>query len=233
MSKPNKKRSLRPAKKQIKSKKQKPAQARKIAKIAKKSMKKQVSKKAKIATVAKKVEKITIREKEPAPVIVRKLSPELLAVLSMAQARQWLVELGGENTLEVIRNLPAVPNDEELSKKLKIKVSDVRASLNKLHNEGLVTYIRDKNSETGWYSYAWLLNDEKIRRWVDAKMQSTDMYKPQEGVEFYFCKDCGLDSAVKFEVAAEHSFKCPSCSSPLDFLDEQKLEKFKKPKELG
>lgn len=167
----------------------------------------------------------------PAPPIKREMSKELQLTLTKAEARHWLIELGGENTLDVIKNLPATPSDEELAKKLKIKVSDVRASLNKLHNSGLVAYLRDKNSETGWYSYAWVLNEARIQKWVAECEAHKESFRPQEGMEFYFCKDCGLESAMKFEAAHENSFKCPTCSTALDFLDEAKFEQFRKIKD--
>lgn len=174
--------------------------------------------------------KITLKE-APAPQAKKEMSRELQETLAKADVRHWLINLGGENALEVIKNLNEVPNDDELAKKLKIKVSDVRASLNKMHNEGLVSYMRDKNSETGWYSYTWALNEKKIQKWVAEKNSSyCEAYMPKEGIVLYFCKDCGLESTVKFEVASEYSFKCPTCSSALDFLDEDKFERFKKPK---
>ncbi|VVB97943.1 Transcription factor E [uncultured archaeon] len=170
--------------------------------------------------------KITIQE-APVPV-KRELSKDIIEILGRAQARQWLIELGGENTLEVIRSLPAVPSDEELAKKLKVKVSDVRASLNKLHNEGLVAYIRDKNSETGWYSYSWEINEGRIKRWVAEKHAASEAFRPREGVDLYFCKECGPESAIRFESASECLFKCPSCSNALDLLDEDTFEQFRK-----
>lgn len=171
--------------------------------------------------------KITVPEAAPAP-IKRELSKDVIEILGRAQARQWLIELGGENTLEVIRSLPAVPSDEELAKKLKVKVSDVRASLNKLHNEGLVAYLRDKNSETGWYSYSWEINEDRIKKWMSDKHAMSESFRPREGVDLYFCKDCGPESAVKFEIATESLFKCPSCNCALDLLDEEKFEQFRK-----
>ncbi len=175
--------------------------------------------------------KVKISVQEPQVQVRKELSRELQEILSHARVRHWLIELGGENTLEVIRSLPANPSDEELAKKLKIKISDVRASLNRLHNSGLVAYLRDKNSETGWYSYAWVLNEGRITKWVKERHESREALRPQGGVDFYFCKDCGLESTVRFEAAVEQLFKCASCSSSLDYLDEEKFERFRKIRE--
>ncbi len=240
MSKRTKKSSIRAAKKPASKSSGKPAKAKiakKKAAIAMKTRSKLLIKKSaakKAPNIRKSAKKADIKiPTPPAPPVKREMSKELQATLSSAQARHWLIELGGENSLDVIRNLHAIPNDEDLAKKLKIKVSDVRASLNKLHNEGLVAYVRDKNNETGWYSYSWVLNEDRIRRWVgDKEAYHHSAYKPQEGVDIYFCKDCGVEqSAMKFELAFENSFKCPSCESALDLLDEAKFEQFRKAKE--
>ena len=53
----------------------------------------------------------------------------------------------------------------------------------------------------------------------------------QQGIDMYFCKECGLDSALKFEIAIDHSFKCPCCSAALELLDQDKLEQIKKERE--
>ena len=158
------------------------------------------------------------------------LSRELQDVLAKAEARHWIIELGGENAIDVIRGLPLIPNDEELAKKLKIKVSDVRASLNKMHNEGLVTYVRDKNSETGWYSYAWVINEDRIKKWVCEHYSMQDSCAPKEGTAFYFCKNCGLESVLAFADASDCAFRCQSCNTSLDFLDDDKFSQLRKPK---
>ena len=159
------------------------------------------------------------------------LSPEIKAVLGKPSTRNWLIELGGENTLSIIKSLPEVPNDEAIAKKLKIRISDVRSSLNKLHNSGLVAYLRDKNNETGWYSYAWVLNEDRISKWVVEREQEQQSMVSQQGIDMYFCKECGLDSALKFEIAIDHSFKCPCCSAALELRDQIKLEQIKKERE--
>jgi transcription initiation factor TFIIE subunit alpha len=211
--------------------KPKKAAAHKISKkslIKKNSPKLKMKPKSKAKNSKKQLKsKITVPQPPPPPV-KRELSKEIIEILGRAQARQWLIDLGGENTLEVIRSLPAIPSDEELAKKLKVKVSDVRASLNKLHNEGLVAYIRDKNSETGWYSYSWEINESRIKRWMSDKEAASEALRPREGVDLYFCKDCGPDSTITFESASECLFKCPSCSCALDLMDEEKFEQFRK-----
>lgn len=147
----------------------------------------------------------------------------IYSVLSEPYARQLLIDLAGENALEIVRNFYGSLSDEELAKKLKLKISDVRATLNKLHSEGLVNYLRDKDNETGWYSYSWALNRDRIKRWVETKIrEKTDLVNGNSG-DHYFCPSCGPSSIVGFEAASDTSFKCSKCNKDLDFLDDGKI----------
>ncbi|MEW6528548.1 MAG: hypothetical protein AB1391_01520 [Candidatus Micrarchaeota archaeon] len=196
-----------------------------------KTMRKNMLKEKKITKIIKKKIKIIKKKiKTQTPTPVRKISSELKNMFLNSEVRHWIIELGGENTLEVIMNLNTTPNDEELSKKLKIKVSEIRAVLNKLHGFGLVDYLRNKNSETGWYSYMWLLNEKRIIEWIKEKEANKNLYRPREGSIFYFCKQCGLESTMDFETASECLFKCKICNSSLILLDDEMFEQFKKVK---
>lgn len=149
--------------------------------------------------------------------ILRRLS----RVLGDSTVRQNLIGIGGENALAIVRSFYGNQSDEELAKKLKIKISDVRATLNKLHNEGLVNYIREKDSETGWYSYSWSLNHDRIEKW--ATNQAVRLGETGSSQEFYFCPACGASSIASFESAAGSDFRCERCNRLLEFIDEKRL----------
>ncbi len=149
----------------------------------------------------------------------------LKQVLSDSYARQMLIDLAGENALEIVRNFYGNLSDEELSKTLKLKISDVRATLNRLHSEGLVTYLREKDSETGWYSYSWQLNKSRIEEWVGDKVKSRYPAFDDASGDHYFCPSCGAQNTM-LSLADAHnsSFKCPKCSSGLEYFDREKTE---------
>ena len=149
--------------------------------------------------------------------IIRKLSK----VLADSTVRQNLIGIGGENALAIVRSFYGNQSDEELAKKLKIKISDVRATLNKLHNEGLVNYIREKDSETGWYSYSWSLNHDRIEKWATNQVIRLGTGAGSE--EFYFCPSCGSSSITNFTSAAGADFRCERCNKLLEFIDEKRL----------
>ncbi|MEM2137734.1 MAG: hypothetical protein QW568_01480 [Candidatus Anstonellaceae archaeon] len=85
------------------------------------------------------------------------------AVLASAAARQQLIDMGGENTIAIIREFDRDMSDEELARKTGIKASDVRVVLNRLHSYGLFAYTRVRDKDSGWYSYIWKMSEERLR----------------------------------------------------------------------
>jgi transcription factor E len=158
------------------------------------------------------------------------LMKRIVTILSDSRVRQNLIGIGGENALAIVRNFSGNQSDEELAKRLKIKISDVRATLNKLHNEGLVNYIREKDNETGWYSYSWSLNHERMERWASTNAGKLSAFT-ETGSEFYFCPSCGAESVTNFESAAVCEFRCERCNKMMEFIDERGIaELFEKKK---
>ncbi|MBD3397887.1 hypothetical protein GF412_01920 [Candidatus Micrarchaeota archaeon] len=149
---------------------------------------------------------------------------EISRLLSDAYARHLIIEAGGEHALEIVRGFSNNSSDEDISKKMKIKISDVRATLNKLHSLGIVDYTRHKDSETGWFSYFWCLNVGRMQGWVNSKIEEERKNFDFSNGEYYFCPNCGGSSIHEFVSATDFGFKCPVCSTALDFLSEEKAE---------
>ena len=150
-----------------------------------------------------------------------KQNPELLTLLGDARVRQLLIDAGGEHTLEIVKAFSRELSDDDLAKKLKIKISDVRATLNRLHNIGVVQYNRYKDAETGWFSYYWSLNMEKTKVWVDEQILRDSAPGDISSSEYYYCPKCGAESVCEFAVASDYSFRCPLCNRALEFVDDE------------
>lgn len=162
-----------------------------------------------------------LTEKEIA-ILQQEHAQKISRILSDSSVRQNLIGIGGENALAIVRSFYGNHSDEEIAKKLKIKISDVRATLNRLHNEGLVNYIREKDSETGWYSYSWSLNHTRMERWATSQVMKLSAIAGN-GVDYYFCPSCGASSITNFESAADMDFRCERCNRLLEFIDERKM----------
>ncbi|MBI5222919.1 hypothetical protein HY990_00700 [Candidatus Micrarchaeota archaeon] len=146
---------------------------------------------------------------------------KITTILADSQIRQRLIELGGENAIAIVRNFYGNYSDDDIAKKLQLKISDVRATLNKLHNEGLVNYLREKDNETGWYSYSWSINVMRVERWAGEHLKNTMNYQTDQ--EYYFCPACGTPSILNFESAMTAQFKCERCDKNLEFIDEKRM----------
>lgn len=177
---------------------------------------------AKKAKVMKKADvKTEVVPKKPTAEQIQDMK-RITGILGDAYIRQSLIEVGGENALAIVRNFYGNHSDEELAKKLKIKISDVRATLNKLHNEGLVNYARAKDSETGWYSYSWTLNHNRMEKWATNQASKLNGEGESEG-ERYYCPSCGAATITRFEEAMSGDFRCAHCNRMLEFLDSSKM----------
>ncbi len=206
----------------------KPPKSKKLQKIQKKQSKSlsKISKKA-AAPIKMAPRKPKIKEeKEDIPQILKKYGEvnqgEVSRILSEAYTRHIVIVAAGEHALEIVRRFTNNSSDEDISKKLKIKISDVRAALNKLHSLGIVEYSRQKNSETGWFHYFWYLNVDKMNNWVNARIEKESHANDFKEGEHYFCPRCGGVSIYEFASATDLGFRCPTCTTSLEFLSEEK-----------
>jgi len=169
------------------------------------------------------------RKAKPEPQKARpkpRLNREVLGMLSNARVRHLLVDSAGENALEIIKSFSTDLSDEDLAKKLKIKISDIRSTLNHLHNLGVVQYRRHKDSETGWFSYYWSLNVIKMKSWVEGQLSTSALPDDIETSEYYFCNRCGPGAVYSFVSATDYGFRCPNCAAALAFLDDDCMKEF-------
>lgn len=118
--------------------------------------------------------------------------------------------------------------DEVIAKQMNIKVTEVRAMLNKLHFRGIVTYQKSRNQKTGWFNYTWELNKERLAGLILEKqkenLKKLQQKKSIEGDYNHFdCNSC--NERLPFEVAAEYNFICPSCGGVMDLANSPKKQK--------
>ena len=141
---------------------------------------------------------------------------------TVRQLYPFITELAGSKGLKIARQIGEGATDEHIEKKTKIKMSEIRATLNILHNCGIVEYTREKNMKTGWFTYTWKINPERaMRNFLAIKQKEyTGLHKQmssEDGAMFYKCKKgC---ARLAFDVAMENKFKCPKCSSKLHFAN--------------
>jgi transcription initiation factor TFIIE subunit alpha len=147
------------------------------------------------------------------------------AVLVNAAARQKLIEMGGENTIDVIREFDRDMSDEELAKKTGIKPSEVRVVLNRLHNRGVFAYTRVRDRDSGWYSYIWRMDEARLREVGCGDGEEVVLVVGKEG---YCCPNCGPENLVDFPEAVDLQFRCGNCGQSLEYVSNRYENRYEK-----
>ncbi len=151
---------------------------------------------------------------------------EAVKLLENQHVRNLLIELAGEKAPKIAGELVEPMSDEDLAGAVKLKLSETRAVLNKLHAAGIAAYARTRNNE-GWYTYTWGLELSRAKRILDersANEKAAAQARLADVGEYYACPRCfeRTKARLKFEQAVEAEFKCPECLGMLHYVDAKK-----------
>lgn len=130
-------------------------------------------------------------------------------------------------------------NEFLIAKKLKMTINQTRNILYRLADEGLVSFIRKKDSKKGgWYIYFWTLNSgkslikskDKLIKTIGTLEQQLSQRKHER---FFYCKNCEMEFTE--DIALTNNYTCPECGQVLDIKDtssevsqyEKEIAKFK------
>ncbi|MAG28005.1 hypothetical protein CMI47_20965 [Candidatus Pacearchaeota archaeon] len=114
-------------------------------------------------------------------------------------------------------------NEFLIAKKLNMTINQTRNVLYKLADEGLVSFIRKKDSKKGgWYTYFWTLNVNKSLDLLKSRLEEQfEKLKSQLGrrknERFYYSEDVGTEYTE--EEALEHDFIDPETGEVLQLKD--------------
>ncbi len=160
---------------------------------------------------------------------------EKINILNLNITKDFLSSLGGENAIKLVticQKKRKKVTDEEIGKSMKnLKITEIRALLNRLHYKGIANYAKKRDSKSGWYHYTWDVKNTRIAELIIEEQKNhieklEQKIQFEEGHEFFTCKK-NCDN-VAFEIAAEYAFKCPKCSKEMDLIDTQsKIKKVK------
>lgn len=137
--------------------------------------------------------------------------------------------IGGEEYLKVARALLNTEDvtDEEIASATGLRINIVRKVLYDMFGKALISGIRVKDEKKGWFVYRWRAKRDQVDNFIDnQKRKVLDRLKKrlqhEESAEFYHCgnQEC---PRVTFEEAVEGFFKCPSCKSMLNTVDNSKV----------
>lgn len=137
----------------------------------------------------------------------------------------------GQDIVDVLKNKSDV-NEFQIAKKLKLTINQTRNLLYKLYAQDIVSFIRKKDKQRGWYIYYWSLNIKKtLELFARIKerelLQCSYLLKSRENKNFYLCKYCDLE--LTEETSLNYNFSCPECGNLLTLSgDKKKIEDINK-----
>jgi len=131
---------------------------------------------------------------------------------------EFLKEIVKEDAIKVYRGLLNKKNVSEfdLAEELKLNINAVRNILYSLHEHNLVSSIRKKDKEKGWYIYYWTFSTKYAKEiLLKRKKETLDKFNSQisEDKTSYKCPDNHV--TLSLEEAMDHGFKCIDCEKVL------------------
>jgi len=142
-------------------------------------------------------------------------------------------EIAGDDAISVVLNLKNKKNVSEfiLAKKIKKEINETRNILYRLYDANLVSFMKKKDKQKGWYVYYWTFNKSRIKYLmsdIKKKRLTTlcDWLDREKNNNFFSCSNNCI--RLDFEQATEFEFKCPECGELLNHEDnEENIRKIK------
>jgi len=141
--------------------------------------------------------------------------------------QKYLHELVGPKGMPVAAAPPdGEVTDEELAEELGLELNDVRRALFILYENDLASYRRLRDEDSGWLTYLWTFEYEKIPEQLEEEMHrllaGLEERREYEGThEFYLCENCGI--RFEFGEAMDLGFECPQCGSDVEAMENTRL----------
>jgi transcription initiation factor TFIIE subunit alpha len=141
--------------------------------------------------------------------------------------QKYLHELVGPKGMPVAAAPPdGEVTDEELAEELGLELNDVRRALFILYENDLASYRRLRDEDSGWLTYLWTFEYDKIPEQLEEEMQRLlaaleTRREYERNHEFYLCETDGI--RFEFAEAMDFGFECPQCGSELQSLENTRL----------
>ena len=153
------------------------------------------------------------------------------SLTDLVLVKELLDTVGGQDAITLVKlceKKRKMTTDEELSKKMKKKVTEVRAILNKLHFRGIACYQKARNQKTGWYNYTWEIKKDRISDIIyEQQKENLEKLNKKMNLEAdYSLFDCSkCNHREVFEIAAEYNFICPICGGNMTSANDPNMQK--------
>ena len=143
-------------------------------------------------------------------------------------------EVAGDDVIPLVKAMKNKKNVSEfkLAEKIETEVNITRNMLYRLYHANLVSFIRRKDKQKGWYIYYWTFKQKRIKHLVsDLKKKRLEHLKErlarEESNQFFICSNNCM--RLSFDRAVDFEFKCAECGSIMEQEDNsEKIAKIRK-----
>lgn len=150
--------------------------------------------------------------------------------MSLKLIEEVASRVAGEDVIPIVKALYNKRDVSEftLAKDTKLEINLVRNMLYRLYNANLVTSIKRKDKQKGWYIYYWTLNIPRFRYLAKDLIRNRlthlkDRLTREKSSNFYTCTNNCI--RLNFEQATDFEYKCPECGELLHQDDNTQVKK--------
>ncbi|MCB9362351.1 hypothetical protein H6504_02855 [Candidatus Woesearchaeota archaeon] len=141
--------------------------------------------------------------------------------LTKKLAKSIIVQIAGQEAERLVDCLYKKENVSEgiITKECEYDINTARSILYQLHEKHIVTFMKKKDRQKGWYIYYWTLDLARVRdisiEFTEQKVDSLKQRLNREQSHLFYT--CCQNHCVRFDFdkATDFEFRCPECSSML------------------
>ena len=137
--------------------------------------------------------------------------------------------IGGDEAVQIILALRDLgeATDDQIMAKTGIGLNEIRKVLFKLHNHSIVQCTRERDQNSGWFTFRWNLQPDQVEGFILSQKNRilnilNKRLEYEKSHDFYNCNTPRC-RRVTFEDAMELVFRCPNCEEPLQPFDNSKI----------
>ncbi|MBI2147293.1 hypothetical protein HYU19_02330 [Candidatus Woesearchaeota archaeon] len=135
-------------------------------------------------------------------------------------------QVAGNDVLPLVQALKNKKNVSEfkLAESIQKEINTTRNMLYRLYHANLVSFIRRKDKQKGWYIYYWTFRVNRVRPLMkDLKKQRLEKLKErlhrEKDEHFFLCANKCM--RLTFDQAVDFNYKCPECGGLMDREDNE------------
>ncbi len=136
--------------------------------------------------------------------------------LTQKKIEEILLDIIGSEGLPLVQQLYGKEHvsEFELATKTKKDIKLIRRMLYTLYNHNIISFIRKKDKQKGWYIYYWTIQPDNVKfaYFKKKKMQLQQLCRQLDAERkeiFFICP--GKCVRLNFDQAMEFEFHCPEC----------------------